>query len=244
MLIRALIVLLVVLNLGMAAWWMSRPAPPPPAPPAQPQGVARLQLLAEAPIVPTTAPVEPPAPPPSEPAPATETATPATAIASASTPEKPATPPPQCFSLGPFADADATRKAIAALTGARGKVREAKGSSSGNYSVYLPPAASRDEAQALAKRIGDAGFDDFLIVRDNDMANGIALGVYRSPEGAQRRQAALLAAGFPAQIREPATSAPSQWWADITGAPGQNAAQARAKAGAAQSRALDCATLR
>ena len=57
MLIRALIVLLVVLNLGAAAWWLTRPAPTPPAEPPLPAGVARLQLVNEAPSTPTQAPV-------------------------------------------------------------------------------------------------------------------------------------------------------------------------------------------
>ena len=47
MLIRALIVLLVVLNLGAAAWWLTRPMPEPVAPADLPAGVARLQLVDE-----------------------------------------------------------------------------------------------------------------------------------------------------------------------------------------------------
>ena len=47
--LRALIVLLVVINLGVAAWWAAR-APAPAAPVAEaPAGVPRLQLLREAP---------------------------------------------------------------------------------------------------------------------------------------------------------------------------------------------------
>jgi hypothetical protein len=44
---RALLVLLVVLNLGVAAWWLSRPAPTPPPLPEVPDGVPRLQLVGE-----------------------------------------------------------------------------------------------------------------------------------------------------------------------------------------------------
>ena len=40
MLIRALIVLLVVLNLGVAAWWVTRPAVPPTVIAPMPEGVA------------------------------------------------------------------------------------------------------------------------------------------------------------------------------------------------------------
>lgn len=45
---RALLVLLVVLNLGVAAWWLARPAAIQPPLPAAPEGVPRLQLVGEA----------------------------------------------------------------------------------------------------------------------------------------------------------------------------------------------------
>lgn len=48
MLPRALLVLLVVLNLGVAAWWLARPAATQPPLPAVPEGVPRLQLVGEA----------------------------------------------------------------------------------------------------------------------------------------------------------------------------------------------------
>jgi hypothetical protein len=48
MLPRALLVLLVVLNLGVAAWWLARPAATRPPLPAVPEGVPRLQLVGEA----------------------------------------------------------------------------------------------------------------------------------------------------------------------------------------------------
>ncbi|MFP5373909.1 MAG: hypothetical protein ACLGHW_03290 [Gammaproteobacteria bacterium] len=45
---RALLVLLVAMNLGVAGWWLARPAPGPAPPPQQPEGVPRLQLAGEA----------------------------------------------------------------------------------------------------------------------------------------------------------------------------------------------------
>lgn len=45
---RALLVLLVMLNLGVATWWLLRPAPSVPAAWRQPADVPRLQLLGEA----------------------------------------------------------------------------------------------------------------------------------------------------------------------------------------------------
>lgn len=56
MLPRALLVLLVVLNLGVAAWWLARPAAGAFPPPATPEGVPRLQLVGEA-AQPARAPV-------------------------------------------------------------------------------------------------------------------------------------------------------------------------------------------
>jgi hypothetical protein len=49
MLLRALLLLLVVLNIGVAAWWIARPMPPPRTAPDTPVGVPGLQLLSEVP---------------------------------------------------------------------------------------------------------------------------------------------------------------------------------------------------
>lgn len=43
--IRALIVVLVALNLGVAAWWLSRPAASPPPVPVSDRGGVPLQVL-------------------------------------------------------------------------------------------------------------------------------------------------------------------------------------------------------
>src|SRR5690606_41837747 len=57
---RALLVLLVMLNLGVGLWWLLRPDPVPSPPWVPPAGVPRLQLLGEAgPARPL--PVDPPA---------------------------------------------------------------------------------------------------------------------------------------------------------------------------------------
>jgi hypothetical protein len=45
MLTRALIVVLAILNLGVACWWLLRDAPQKPAPPPQPAGVAELRWV-------------------------------------------------------------------------------------------------------------------------------------------------------------------------------------------------------
>ena len=247
MLIRALIVLLVVLNLGVAAWWLTRPAAPPAATVVEPEGIARLQLLSEA--MPTASPASavvadaaveaaPVAQATVEQAPVEQTPAPVSTAAIA--------PPAQCFSLGPFNDraaatAAATRLGKQAL---RPRPREVPGKAANAYNVILPVAANREAAHALAQRIGAAGFDDFLVINQGEQANGIALGRYGSREAAQRRQSALQAAGFQAQIQAVGGEGAAQWWLDLTAAEGAAAAQLQALSTATQSRSLDCAALR
>lgn len=236
MLIRALIVLLIVLNLGVATWWISRPAAQPAALPEQPAGVARLQLLAESgatpkPVAPVAAPVVP---------------VPATTQAAAEATPAATAPAAQCFSVGPFAsDAVATAASTRIGTQAtRVRPREVPGQQASGYNVLLPPLPDREAAQALAQRIGAAGFDDYLVVNGGEQANGIALGRYRSREGAERRQAALKAAGFDAQVQAIGNEGPSQWWLDIAAAEGVAGSRLKELAAASQSRPLDCDVLR
>ncbi|HYM87136.1 MAG TPA: SPOR domain-containing protein, partial [Pseudoxanthomonas sp.] len=94
-----------------------------------------------------------------------------------------------------------------------------------------------------AQRIGTAGFDDYLVVNSGDQLNGIALGRYGSREAAERRQSALAAAGFAAQLQAIGQEGAAQWWLDVE-APADIGPQLKALAGSAQSRPLDCATLR
>ena len=237
MLIRALIVLLIVLNLGAAAWWMSRPEPLPPAIPPQPVGIPRLQLLSESDQATRDLPAAPvAAAAPTIPAAATPPAAPAA---------EPVTPA-QCFSIGPFADQAAARSATARLgnQASRSNPRQSPGKAAQGYNVVLPPLADREAAQALAQRIGAAGFDDYLVVNSGEQINGIALGRYRSREGAERRQAALRAAGFDAQLQPVGNEGAAQWWLDVAAATGVTASMLQNVAGAGQSRSLDCALLR
>jgi len=274
MLTRALIVVLVILNLGVALWWLLR-GEPVSAPPASPVGVAQLEVLpaTQAPpaaatplnaapalqdVTPAAAPVAPPqattavadAPAPtavaSAPAPAPVAAVPAPAAAPAAVTTTPTPRPAHCVSLGPFADRAAAQaaqsRAGGALRGAR--LREVADAGATRYRVLLPPAASREEAQATVKRIVAAGVSDYYIIAQGEETNAIALGQYRNREGADRRLAALSAAGFKATMVASGGDGSAQWWLDATLADGTDAAVARQRSGAAQQRSLECARLR
>ncbi len=277
MLTRALIVVLVILNLGVALWWLLR-GEPVSAPPASPVGVAQLEVLpaTQAPpaaatplnaapalqdVTPAAAPVAPPQATTAAPATAMADAPAPTAVASApapapvaAAPAPAATPaavtatptPAHCVSLGPFADRAAAQaaqsRAGGALRGAR--LREVADASATRYRVLLPPAASREEAQATVKRIVAAGVSDYYIIAQGEETNAIALGQYRNREGADRRLAALSAAGFKATMVASGGDGSAQWWLDATLADGTDAAVARQRSGAAQQRSLECARLR
>lgn len=219
MLIRALIVLLAVLNLGAAAWWLTRPAPAPEPEPVLPSGVARLQLVEDA--VPPRAAAAP------------TSAAPSATVAT-------------CFSLGPYTSQAAALQAQAAtsrqLSSAR--LREIPGASASGYQVVIPPAASLEDAQATAARIGAAGFDDFLVVRQGEQANGIALGRYRSREAAERRLSQLQAAGFGVQLQAVGRAGPSLWWLDAGVVEGVDPAVLARTASSAAPQPLECAALR
>lgn len=263
MLTRALIVVLVLLNISVALWWALRvePALPELAPPT---GVATLQLLDTAsPPADTIAPgatgpeptavasVErgdarlPDAPAASD-APAalvdaTIASEPQAAPASA-----PAPAPQRCVALGPFADQAAAATAQARLGSALGRMRvveerQAAGAST-RYRVLLPPAASREAAQETVQRIVAAGLNDYYIIAQGPEANAIALGQYRNREGAERRIAALKAAGF--QPRLQGGEAAGTWWLQGALVAGQAANAVRQRSGAAQQRSLDCVRLR
>ncbi len=191
MLARALIVVLLALNLGVAAWWLLRPAPEPYRVPSPDPGVATLEVIrpASATSAPDTAATAPPAADPTPAAPA------------------------RCMRIGPFADlaaAEATQAALATLLA--GAVLDEIPMQAPGYRVLLPPAADTAAAQALARQVGEAGFQDYLVIAQGAEANAIALGSYRSRDSALRRLQALRQAGFPAVMRAQGRAASSQWW--------------------------------
>ncbi|MEA9565419.1 SPOR domain-containing protein [Xanthomonas sp. WHRI 8932A] len=281
MYVRALIVVLIILNAGVALWWALQPPSAPPAAPPQPPGVARLDVL---PMLPTkataavprpevtaaatvasnapataptaaTTPVPKPvpavvetAPRPAEPAAAAKAASPSVdEAAAAATPAavpSPAPPvaPERCVSVGPYAarsDADA---ALARVRGqaSRASVREDADAGISTFRVMLPNVGDRATAQALVKRIAAAGIGDYYVIAQGE-DNTVALGQYQSRERAERRQASLVSAGFPAQL-VPSGSGQSRWWVDMRST--ATAAALQSAAGATRQRSLDCSALR
>lgn len=238
MTLRASIVLLAVLNLGVAAWWLLRPEAVSPPIVEAPSGIARLQLLSER-IGPAPTPAIKDAA--ADPRP---DAIEAPALPTAVAPAAPAAVA-RCYSFGPFADAAALATAQTALRpGAlRLRTRETREGGGRGWRVYLPAAADRAAANANADRLKAAGFTDLLVVGDGAEANSVALGRFSSEPRAQQHAQALRAAGFAARA-EPLGEVRTARWIDLAASEGFDAAAARSASGAAQSRTIDCGGVR
>lgn len=235
MTLRASLVLLVVLNLGVALWWALRSDTPPATVEALPSGIARLQLLSERPELRPATMAPPASAAPDTPAPAQATSTPA--------PQAPATPE-RCYSAGPFADTaalDAARAALAPMA-SRVRSRELRENGGRGWRVYLPAAADRAAADASAQRLRAAGFTDLVVVGDGAEANSVALGRFSTEARARAHAAALQAAGFAAKA-EALGETRSRYWLDFAAGPGFDPNRARRAAGASL-RTTDCAGLR
>ena len=195
MVARMLLVWLLVLNLGVAAWWTLHRAPAPSAAVALDPSVPTLELVtrSDTRVAATTTPLTD--------VPAAPVGTPAVAAPEPAAPAQPAVQ--VCASFGPYADAAAAAQARGLLQAAGaqvglrqvGAVRAGRG-----YNVFLPPLASREAALAMAERLRAAGFNDLVVLNDAANANGIALGRFGSEENALRHQADLQAKGFGAQV--------------------------------------------
>ncbi|XTQ93986.1 SPOR domain-containing protein [Xanthomonas sacchari] len=286
MLVRALLVVLTILNLGVAVWWAMQPPTPPAVPmPAVPAGVATLQLVNEAPA-PAAAPTAPAAAPVAAPADAqADTAVAADPVeavpAQADAPVAPTTAAPSnapappaavpapaptqsqvepaakpaadaavdvavCLSVGPYPDRDAAQAAVAALApGApRPRLREAADGDATSFRVILPTIGGEDGLRQATERIVAAGIRDYYPLRQGDAGNAIALGQYRSREGAERRRQELARAGFNADLIPSGGSGQSRWWLDLRADSAAQAATLRRQLGAARQRTVDCGTLR
>lgn len=254
MLIRFLIVALAILNLGVALWWMTPRAAPAMAPEALEAGVATLELVPVE-VVETSAAAVPESPPATAATPLAvqvdalaDAGKPVAATAPAAAQPVAATPPrPQrCSSFGPFESREQAQAAATTLGAdlVRSQPREVPPRAATGYRVLIPPAASREEAQATVKRIVDASINDYFIIAQGDDANAVALGQYRNREGAERRLAALAAAGFTARIVGNGAEAADSWWLDAAYADTASAEDLLKRSGAAQRQSLECARLR
>lgn len=196
MLPRVLVILLLIMNLGVAVWWFLRPAhealryaPTEPA-------VAGLELLSE---VEARAAVGELAEAPQPIAPSADAV---------------------CQRIGPLLTQADLRRAIGALTPVvqRIQFRETRALARRGYWVYMPAQSSRDAALATARELAARGLRDYYVVTAGDRQNTISLGLFRELSNARQRQADVRAMGFGAELGERTEEIP-QYWIDIAADP-------------------------
>lgn len=244
MLTRALVVLLLILNLGVALWWATRDDVAPPPVEIALDAPERLRLLSEP--GPEPAPDAPQMEPDAVPAALDESIDAGSAAAPADAAPAPvaAEAPPACHAIGPYADRAAAVQAVAALQPQvlRLALRESRNAPRG-WRVQLRGLPDRETATATTARLAAAGFTDhYLMPAGEDGRIEIALGRFGSEAAAQRHQATLRAAGF-AAVAEPIGDSAAQHWVDVVAGPEVLADALRRSAGARQAERIDCAAV-
>ncbi|PPT90290.1 sporulation protein [Xanthomonas theicola] len=150
------------------------------------------------------------------------------------------------MSLGPYPDRAAAEAAIAAAGASmpRPRLREVGDGDATRFRVLLPTIGGRDGIKAAVERIAAAGIRDYYPIHQGDAGDAIALGQYRSREGAERRQAELARAGFNVDLIPSGGRGQSRWWLDLRADSAAQAGLLRRQFGAQRQRVLDCVTLR
>ncbi|UNK41969.1 SPOR domain-containing protein [Luteimonas sp. S4-F44] len=227
MLLRAIALLLVILNLGVAAWWALRDTPAE-SPPLPAETAPTLTLL-------------PPQAAPPAPMPLAEAFESEETAALDGDSDGDAVVEPRCVALGPFADAaarDAARQRLAG-DGVRVSAREVAVAPRG-WRVWLPPQRDRAAADAMAARLRAAGIEDQYVIADGNDAYGIALGRFDSEAPARARVETLRVAGFTVQA-EPIGGQVQLWLDALVDAATADAAL-RTRTGAPRAEPGHCAT--
>src|SRR5690606_26030071 len=144
----------------------------------------------------------------------------------------------RCFRFGPYSDPVtlASAREAAADIAASVEVLTVPGPAPSAWRVAAPPPPDGDAA-ALATRIEAAGFNDFMLIAEGPEAGTVALGRFSTPEAAARRQAALVQAGFQAQVHPVGGNSE---WVRLALPADRQPADVRAALAALQAQPVDC----
>lgn len=215
------ILVLVVINAAFFGWQLSRDrqlaVSAPSAPPASAAApVNRLLLVSEVePGVLRQRRVEPAPQLPS--AAGAGAATPVPGAAGELPAEAPAMPPEsgrECYTIGPLDNEDDI-SALAAWFSAQGSqatLRKDERREVVSNWVFLPPLASREDADARVREMQAANIDDIFVIPRGDMANAISLGLYSQNDTLERRVTQLEERGFTPSVMPRYRTATASWF--------------------------------
>lgn len=216
---RALLLIFVLANLGVFAWYRWYVLPNSAGPQAAaPLSGQPLKLMSE------LTPAERKAVASAVPAPAPATvatvaaATHATAIPAPTTAAIAAAGAQVCASYGPFPSSDNAALGLSRLKllGLTASSRSVPGKAKLGYWVYLPPFGSRKEADAAAALLKKKGVNDIYVVADEANRNAVSLGVFNQKDGAVQREKDIRKLGFRALLEDRFRDE-ARYWLDAKG---------------------------
>lgn len=128
----------------------------------------------------------------------------------------------QCFTIGPLGSLLQQDRAVDRLRpfAEAVRARRSRADRDRGWWVYLPPVTARQDALDLARRLADAGVEDYYVVTSGEMENTVSLGLYEQQHNARQRQARIRSLGFDAQLSVRREETP-QFWVDYRIAPGE-----------------------
>jgi hypothetical protein len=239
---RHLFLMLVLVNLGFAAWsaWIA-----PSARGGRPadEGLPALTLVSEVPADLRSGNVEQQSEPAAQNAPGPSSADGASDAAANA--ESDSAPAPaagddaaasgelaaaevetRCTSVGPFRDLSQAAAAAATLrnAGYQPTQRVVEGEIWSGYWVYIPAIPTEQEANETLTKVRegvrDARIPDAYVIRNSDSGNLVSLGVFSEISGVSRLREEVRSLGFEPQVVD-RTSRATVYWIDIELAPGQ-----------------------
>ncbi len=118
-----------------------------------------------------------------------------------------------CTTIGPFSSRSAVRSAITALTPLTRRIqfREGKLERSRGWWVFLPTFSDRDSALSSARELSERGVKDYYVITAGDQQNTVSLGLFHDRDNAEKRQRELAALGVQAEMGERTELDPGFW---------------------------------
>ncbi|MCF6225911.1 MAG: SPOR domain-containing protein [Xanthomonadales bacterium] len=107
-----------------------------------------------------------------------------------------------CATIGPLESAAMVRRLRDRLSAYASRIRERQTEArvERGFWVYLPIADSRNAAIEYTNQLGSMGINDYFVVTSGEMQNAVSLGLYNNLPNAEMRQKQLQALGFNPQL--------------------------------------------
>ncbi len=121
-----------------------------------------------------------------------------------------------CFTVGPFSIISDVNLAASLFDGKEitTQQRAAAARRRAGYWVYIPSQGSLLGAREVLRYLQSKGVEDALIIAGGSKENSISVGVFSSPDKAERRQRSIADLGYVVEV-EPLYRTQPQYWLDL-----------------------------